>query len=57
MVKIVVVMIIKNLGKGENTGYQHFLFYPTLFSEGLLFKVVQTQDFAYYINLVCPDKT
>ena len=31
-------------GKGENAGYQHFLLFPTVFSKGLLFRVVKSRD-------------
>ena len=30
--------------KGENAGYQHFLFFPTMFSKGFLLKVVKSRD-------------
>ena len=32
------------MGKGENTGYQHFSPFPTLFSKGFCFKVVKSLD-------------
>ena len=33
-----------NVKKGENAGYQHFPPFPTMFSEGLLYRVVQSHD-------------
>ena len=29
------------LGKGENAGYQHFLLFPTIFSEDYIFSVLK----------------
>ena len=30
----------KHLGKGENAGHQHFLFFPTMFSKGYFLRVL-----------------
>ena len=32
------------VGKRENVGYQHFLLFPTMFSEGVFFWVVKTRN-------------
>ena len=32
------------VGKGENAGYQHFLLFPTMFSKGQFFRVVESRD-------------
>ena len=32
------------VGKEENAGYKHFLLFPTMFSKGLLFRVVKNCD-------------
>ena len=31
------------VGKGENAGYQHFLFFPTMFSKGFILMVLKSQ--------------
>ena len=38
--KFVLEMLENIVGKGENAGYQHFLFFPQYFSKGLILKVV-----------------
>ena len=32
------------MGKEENADYQHFLFFPTMFSKDFFFSVVKNQD-------------
>ena len=32
------------VGKGENAGHQHFLFFPTMFSTGVFLNVVKSRD-------------
>ena len=34
------------VGKGENAGYQHFLFFPTVFSKGFITRIVKSRDCA-----------
>ena len=41
--KFVLEMVENIVGKGENAGYQHFLFFQ-LFSKGLIFKVIKGWD-------------
>ena len=38
--KFILKMLENIVGKGENGGYQHFLFFPQYFSKGLILKVV-----------------
>ena len=41
-----VLGIVENIvGKGENAGYHHFLLFPTMFSKGFLYRVVESFDF------------
>ena len=44
MTKFVLDWVVNIVGKGENTGYQHFLLFPTMFSKALLFEVVKSRD-------------
>ena len=32
------------VGKGENAGYQHFLLFPTVFSNAFFFRVLKSRD-------------
>ena len=32
------------VGKEENAGFQHFLFFPKIFSKGIFFRVVRGRD-------------
>ena len=42
---ILVLGRVENImGKGENTGYQHFLLFPQCFSKGFLYRVVKSRD-------------
>ena len=51
-IKFVLEMLENFVGKGENAGYQHFLFFPqyffslipTIFSKGLILNVVKSRD-------------
>ena len=41
-----VLEIVENIvEKGENADYLHFLLFPTVFSKGLLDRVVKSRDF------------
>ena len=42
--KFVLERVENIAGKGENAGYQHFLPFPTMFSKGFLYRVVESQD-------------
>ena len=42
--EFVLEMVENIVGKGENAGYHHFLVFLTMFSKGLLYSVVKSQD-------------
>ena len=33
------------VGKGENAGYQHFLFFPEWFSKGYFLRAIKSRDY------------
>ena len=43
-VKFVHERVENIVGKRGNAGFQHFLFFPTMFSKGLFLKVVKSHD-------------
>ena len=45
MLLIILIDRVENIvGRGENAGYQHFLFFPKMFSKGLLPMNVKSRD-------------
>ena len=44
ILKLVLRRVENIVGKGENAGCQHFLFFPPMFSKAFLFRVVKSQD-------------
>ena len=42
--KFVLGRVENIVGKGENDGYQHFLFFPTMFSKRFFPRVVKSRD-------------
>ena len=42
--KFVLGRVENIVGKGENAGYQYFLFFPTVFSKGFFLKVIKSRD-------------
>ena len=42
--KFVMGRVENIVGKGENAGYKHFLFFLTMFSKAFFFRVVKSQE-------------
>ena len=40
-----VTVSVKNMGKGENVGNQHFLFFPPCFQKASFFRIVKSLAF------------
>ena len=38
------------VGKGENAGYQHFLFFPTMLSKDFFRKIIKISCIVWQIN-------